>query len=131
MRTHTALAALLLITASVLQVPALAQANGRAQLRLVVVDQTRAVVPAATVTIFTLDGNPGITVTADEKGVATFPTLPVGMAEVVARFPGFTPYIEKTTLKTGANAQTVTLRLAPFVEAVTVTATPPADAAGS
>jgi hypothetical protein len=110
MRIHTALAALLLLTASLLQGPALAQAKAPAQLRLLVVDQTNAVLPGATVTIYTLDGNPGITATADEKGVAIFPAMPVGMAQIHARFAGFAPYIEKTTLQRGDNSQTVTLR---------------------
>lgn len=109
MRIHTAFTALLLLTASLLEVPALAQADVHAQLRLLVVDQTNTAVPAATVTIYTLDGNPGVTVTADEKGVAVFPVLPIGMAQIHARFPGFAPYIEKTTLQRGDNQQTVTL----------------------
>jgi hypothetical protein len=109
MRIHTALAALLFLTASLLQGPAFAQAKAPAQLRLLVVDQTDAAVPGATVTIYTLDGNPGITVTADERGVALFPALPAGMAQIHARFAGLAPYIEKTTLQDGDNAQTVTL----------------------
>ena len=109
MRIHTALATLLLLTASLLPVPASAQAGAPARLRLLVVDQTNAAVPAATVTIYTLDGNPALTVKADEKGVALFPALPVGMAEIHARVPGLAPYIEKTTLGRGDNTQTVTL----------------------
>jgi hypothetical protein len=110
MRINTALAALaVLLTGSLLQVPAFAQAETRPQLRLVIVDQANAVIPAATVTVYTVDGNPGLTVTADEKGVATFPTLPVGMTQIHARFPGHAPYIEATTLKRGDNAMTLTL----------------------
>ncbi|HEX5107424.1 MAG TPA: carboxypeptidase-like regulatory domain-containing protein [Vicinamibacterales bacterium] len=109
MRIHTALAALLL-TASLLPVAASAQAGAPARLQLVVVDQTNVPVPAATVTIFTLDGNPAVTVKTDEKGVAQFPALPVGLAEIYARVPGRVPYIEKTTLQRGDNTQTVTLQ---------------------
>lgn len=110
MRTHTALAALLILTASVLQLPALAHGGDtRARLRLFVVDETSSALPAATVTIYTLDGNPGITVTADENGVAVFRSLPAGKAQLHARLPGFTPYIEVTSLQGGQNAQTVTL----------------------
>jgi hypothetical protein len=123
MRTHTALAALLLVTAFTLQVP-FARAGTHAQLRLLVVDQTNAPLPAATVTVYTLDGNPGVTVTADEKGVAVFHALPTGMTQIHAQFPGFARHVGKATLQRGQNAQTVTLRIAPFQEKVTVTATP-------
>jgi hypothetical protein len=109
MRIHTAFAALLLVTASLAQVPASAQATAPAQLRLLVVDQNNAALPGAWVTIFTLDGNPGATAIADAKGVATFPALPVGLAEVYARRYGLAPYIETTRLKNGSNTQTVTL----------------------
>jgi hypothetical protein len=108
---HTALIALVLLTASLLQAPAFAQADTRSQLRLRLVDEAHAALPAATVTIFTMDGNLGVTATADEKGVAVFPDLPVGVAQIYARVSGYTPYIEGTTLRRGENAQTVTLRL--------------------
>ena len=109
MRTYTALAALLLLTASFFQTPVLAKAAPRAQLRLVVVDQNQDVVRNATVTVFTLDGNLGVTATADEKGVVVFPDLPAGMAQIYARTPGHAPFIEKATLRRGENAQTATL----------------------
>jgi hypothetical protein len=109
MRIHTALAALLVVAAASFDVPASAQAASRAQLRLVVVDEGNAALPNAKVTIFTLDGNLGTTVTADEKGVAVFPDLPVGLAEIYATVPGFGPYIDKATLRGGSNAQTLTL----------------------
>jgi hypothetical protein len=105
MRTFTALATLLLTAASLFSTPALAENEGRARLRLVVVDQHNAALPNAAVTIFTLDGNLGTTVTADDKGVAVFPNLPVGMAEIYARAEGHAPFIEKTTLKAGENDQ--------------------------
>ena len=92
-----------------IQAPATAQTETRAQLRLLVVDRANVPLPSATVTLFTLDGNPGVTVTADEKGVALFPATAVGLAEIVARHPGHSPYIEKATLKAGSNAETVTL----------------------
>ena len=112
MRIKIALASLLLAMASLAQVPMLADAHSHAQLRLLVVDQNNAALPHATVTIYTLDGNPGVTVTADEKGVATFSPVAVGVAEIVAKSKGFSPYIDKTTLKPGENTQTVTLRAA-------------------
>ena len=110
MRFHAALAALLLPGFLLFQVPAGAQTRTDAQLRLLVVDQNNVVLPSATVTLFTLDGNPGVTVTADAKGEAVFPATAVGMAEIVARHPGHAPYIDKTTLKAGKNVQTISLR---------------------
>jgi hypothetical protein len=94
-----------------LQVPASAEnsADARAHLRLVVVDDTNSAVPAATVSVFTIDGNPGVTVTADEKGVAEFSSLPAGMVQIWARFPGLSPYIEKAKLERGENTQKVVL----------------------
>jgi Carboxypeptidase regulatory-like domain len=128
MRTYTALATVALLAASLVQTPLAAQArSSAAELRLRVVDQTGAVLPQATVTIYTLDGNPGITVTADEHGVASFRALPSGLSEIVARFPGFTPYIEGAKLKPGKNQATVALRLAPVTELVSVTATAEAE----
>jgi hypothetical protein len=110
MRTKSLLAMLALVAASGLQMPARAEAPARAQLRLFVADETRTALSGAAVTVFTLDGNPGITVTADEKGVATFPDLPVGLVEIYARRAGHAPYIEATRLQVGENAQTATLQ---------------------
>ena len=127
MRIHTALVAAALITASMLQLPATAQAGSRAKLQLRVVDQTNAVLPHATVTIYTLDGKPGVTATADEKGMVVFPAVATGTTQIVAKFPGFTNSVEKATLKAGTNVQTVKLHLAPLSERVTVRATPSAN----
>jgi hypothetical protein len=109
MRLTTALAAALLTLATLSQVPALASDTARAQLRLVIVDGTNAAIPAATVTIYTLDGNPATIVTANEYGVATFPALPLGMAQIFVKSQGFSPFIDKTTLEGGQQAQTITL----------------------
>ena len=108
MRIHTAIAALALVATALLQTPS-AQSETRARLRLFVVDETHAAVPGATVTIFTLDGKLGTSVTADDKGVAVFPDLPVGLSEIYARTSGYTPYIEAARLRAGANDQTATL----------------------
>jgi len=109
MRTLTALAALLFVAASAQQVPASAHANTSCQLQLLVVDQANVPVPNATVTVYTLDGNPGVTAKADANGKVVFPKLGSGMAQVVARASGYESYIAKTTLETGQNAQTVKL----------------------
>ena len=124
MRTTLALAALL-IAASLNAAPASAEARPQATLRLTIVDQTNAVLPHAVVTIYTLDGNPGVRATADEHGVVFLPAIAAGLTQIVASHPGFAPALEKTTLKAGANAGTVRLDLAPVVEKVTVSATDP------
>ena len=118
MRLTHALAALLLIAP--LTVSAASAETSPATLRLVVVDQTNAVLPHATVSIYTLDGNPGVRATADEHGVVYLPSVAAGLTQIVASFPGFSPSLEKTTLKAGDNRGTVKLHLAPVVEKVTV-----------
>src|SRR5687767_1980221 len=123
MRTTLALAALLLIAP--LSLPtASADTPAPATLRLIVVDQTNAVLPHAAVTVYTLDGNPGVRATADENGVVYIPSVAPGLAQIVASYPGFAPALEKTTLKTGPNDGRVKLHLAPVIEKVTVTAVP-------
>jgi hypothetical protein len=68
------------------------------------------------VTVFTLDGNPGVTATADRNGVVVFETLPAGLTQIYARTTGYAPFIEKTTLRRGKNAQTVSLQAVAEVE---------------
>lgn len=92
-----------------LQVPAFAESEPRAQLHLVVVDETNAALPAAAVTIYTTDGTPGIDVIADDKGVVVVPSLPVGFAQIYARFPDHRSSAEAATLERGRNVLTVTL----------------------
>ena len=104
-------AAALLASLSALQIPALAQNDGPAQLRLTIVDETNAPLPNATVTVFTIYGPR--TVNTDQKGVVVFANLP---AEVTtqwwARTPGNLSSAEATRLKPGENKQTVTLHAA-------------------
>jgi hypothetical protein len=109
MRTHTALAALLFAVASVLQVPAFAHPDASSQLQLRVVDRANLPLSSATVTVYTLDGNPGVTAKTDAEGKVVFTKLGSGMAQVVARANGYSVYIEKTTLQAGENMQTVKL----------------------
>jgi hypothetical protein len=122
MRTTLALATLLLVAPMTLPV-ATAEPLTRTTLRLVVVDETNAVLPSATVTVYTLDGKPGVRATADEYGVVYVPEIAPGLTQIVASYPGFSPALEKTTLEAGENAQVVKLQLAPVVEKVTVRAT--------
>ena len=112
MRTHTALAAVLLITASLLPMKATAEGEPSASLRVTVADATQRVVPGAKVTIYTVDGNPGVTVTADEKGVATFARVSAGLTQIVAQSTGHAFYAEATRLVPGTNQYRVTLRAA-------------------
>ena len=107
MRTHTALAALLFVVASVLQVPASAHPSASSRLQLVVVDQANAPLVGTTVAVYTLDGTPGVTAKTDAAGKVVFPKLSDGMAQVVVKAVGFVPHIEKTILEPGENTQTV------------------------
>jgi hypothetical protein len=92
--------------------PAFAQQSATAptQLRLVVVDQTGAGIPAATVTVKPATGEP-IVFESDEHGVAASPALTAETVTVHVEFPGFTPFEAPLTLKRGANNQTVTLEI--------------------
>src|SRR5690349_9297159 len=105
MTTHTAFAALLIAgllgTASFAPVPASAEAARTAQLRLRVVDSRNTVLPGAKVTVYTLDGKPGVTVVADANGVASFPEVGTGLTQVVATSGRFATTIEKMTLQSG------------------------------
>ena len=113
MRIKTALASVVLMTtACVFQAFPFAEATAPAQLRLIVVNQQNAALPHAKVTIYTLDGKPGVTVTADEKGVALFPAVSAGLTEIVAKSFGFSAYIDKTIVQPGTNTRTVMLHVA-------------------
>lgn len=109
MRTHTAFAALLVLTVAVLQVPAFAESEPKAHLRLTVVDETQTPVPAAKVTVYTTDGRPGIDLTADQKGEITLGGLPTGFAQIYARDAHRGSYAEAHTLTRGRNVLTVAL----------------------
>jgi len=117
--TRAALALAALCIAS----PALAQAppasNAPAQLRVVVLDQTGAGIPAAVVTV-TAAGAAPVKIVADEKGVATIPALPAAAAQLHVEAGGFTSRDVPVTLRRGANNQTVTLNIEGFQEQVVV-----------
>jgi hypothetical protein len=102
--------------------PAFAQtAATQSQLRLVVVDQTGAGIPAATVTVKPASGEPVVFV-SDEKGVASSPDLAPGAVTVQVEFPGFLPFEAPLTLRRGAMNETVTLEIEGFTQEVVVTA---------
>ena len=109
MRMKMIAAAAILASFSVLQTPALAQNDGRAQLRLTIVDETNVPLPNATVTVFTMYGPR--TVNADAKGVVVLADLPAAMTQWWARTRGLSN-ADATRLKPGDNTQTLTLHTA-------------------
>jgi hypothetical protein len=109
MRTHTAFAALLALTVSILQVPAFAESEPKAHLRLTVTDVANVPVPAAKVTVYTTDGRPGIDLTADQKGEIALGALPTGFVQIYARDASRGSYAEAHTLQRGPNVLSVTL----------------------
>jgi len=98
---------------------AFAQNANQAQLRVIVVDQTGAGIPAATVTVTPSAGQP-LVVTADERGLVTVPALAPGAVTLHVEFPGFEAFDQPVTLRRGQNNQTVTLTIAGFQEEVVV-----------
>ena len=117
MRLTHALAALLLVAPVCL--PTASAETPQATLRLLVVDQTNAVLPHATVSIYTLDGQPGVRATADEHGIVI--CRPWRRAHADRRqLPRLLAVARKGDAEGGDNLETVKLRLAPVVEKVTV-----------
>src|SRR5262245_8610967 len=84
------------------------------QLRLTIVDQTGAGIPAATVVVTPATGD-AVTFVADEHGVATSALNP-GTVNVQVEFPGFLPFEAPLTLRRGAMNETVTLKIEGFKE---------------
>ena len=89
----------------------LAEPARAAQFQVQVVDGRNTSLAGASVTIYTLDGNPGVTATADAKGVARFESVSPGLAQVVVRSDRFAPSLDKVTLVAGDNTRTVRLHL--------------------
>src|SRR6186997_1812512 len=99
--------------------PVYAQNANQTQLRLVVVDETGAGIPQATIVVTPPAGEP-VTFATDERGLAVSPTLAVGTVQLHVEFPGFEPFESQLTLRRGAMNQTVTLKIAGFQEEVVV-----------
>jgi hypothetical protein len=115
---HLLLAAFAVLAAS----PVAAQSSAsQTQLRLVIVDQTGAGIPAATVTVTPPAGEP-VVFTSDEHGVAAAPPLAAGPVTVQVEFPGFLPFDAPLTLRRGAMNETVTLAIEGFKEEIAVSA---------
>ena len=110
--------------------PAEAQTSPPAQLRVTVVDQTGASIPAARVVVTTTDGA-AAEGRADQRGQITLPSLPVGEVRLHIESDGFSPYDATVTLRRGNNNQTVTLGIAGLQEEVVVNDTPNDDARGN
>jgi hypothetical protein len=100
------------------QPQAAAQGN-TTELRVVIVDETGAGIPAATVTVTPASGEP-VTFMGDERGRAISPALPAGAVTVVIDYPGFEPYSAPLTLRRGTMDQTITLKIAGLSEEVVV-----------
>src|SRR3954467_6541079 len=88
--------------------PVFAQSASVAQLHLVVVDQTGAGIPAATITLTPAGGGTPVNGVSDERGVAELANAPVGTATLHVEFPGFLPTEQQLVLKRGSNNQNVT-----------------------
>jgi hypothetical protein len=109
-----------------LAVPVYAQNANQTQLRLVVVDETGAGIPNATIIVTPANGN-AVTFTSDERGLASSPNLPSGTAKLHVEFEGFQPFEEPINLRRGAMNQTVTLKIAGVQEEVVVNDTTALD----
>ena len=118
---------LLALLALLVAAPLSAQnANNQTQLRLVVVDETGAGIPQATITVTPAAGE-AVTFTSDDRGLAMSPPLATGNVHLHVEFPGFEPYEGQLTLRRGAVNQTVTLKIAGFQEEVVVNDTAATD----
>ncbi len=101
------IAAAVLTSFALLTTPALAQTVAtQAELRLTVVDESKAPVPNAVVTVYTIHGPR--TVKADDKGVVVITQLPAELTQVSARTPELAN-AEAAKLTPGVNKQTLTL----------------------
>jgi hypothetical protein len=117
---------LTILVALLIAAPAFAQSGATAQLHLVIVDETNAGIPSATITVTPRNGSP-ITVMSDEHGVATVPTVAAGAVQLHVEFLGFDTVDEQVTLKRGSNNHTVTMKVAGLQDQVVVSTTAVAD----
>jgi hypothetical protein len=113
------------IVAGVVLTAVPASAQGTASLRVLVQDETRAVLPGATVL---LAGDDGVehTLQVDEQGVASIANLRPGTYTIGASYPGFRPSTQSITLRRGVNQSTLTLVVA-IEEEISVSETDPAE----
>ena len=116
----------LLVLFVLFSLPVYAQNTNQAQVRLVVVDETGAGIPNATI-IMTPAAGVAVTFSTDEHGVATSPSMLTGNVTLHVEFEGFQPYEAPLTLRRGAMNQTVTLKIAGVQEEVVVSDTTATD----
>jgi hypothetical protein len=100
--------------------PAAAQQANSTELRIVIVDETGAGIPAVTVTVTPASTGQPVSFTGDDRGRAISPALPPGPVTIAVDYPGFVPYSAPLTLRTGAVNQTITLKVAGVAEEVVV-----------
>ena len=105
-------------------------ASQQAQLRVTVVDQTGAGLPAATVSVTPVGGAASDAV-ADDHGQLTLQSLTPGPVAIHAEFPGFVPFDGTATLRRGSNNQEVTLAIAGVQEEVVVSDSSADDTRGN
>jgi hypothetical protein len=91
-----------------------------------VYDQSRAVLPGATVTATNTETNQSRETVAEANGRFVIPALPPGVYRVKAELPGFAPHTEEdVVLQLGAELELqLTLHLATFEQQVAVAAAP-------
>ena len=129
--TRAAVALVVLSIASPVLAQAPSPAAAPAQLRVVVLDQTGAGIPAAVVTV-TAPGAAPVKVVADERGIASISSLRAAAVQLHVEAAGFVSRDLPLTLRRGANNQDVTLTIEGFQEQVLVDdAAATAQASGS
>ena len=116
----------LLVLFVLISLPVYAQNANQTQLRLVVVDESGAGIPSATIIVTPASGN-AVTFTTDERGVASSPSVAAGNAKLHVEFEGFEPYDGALNLRRGAMNQTITLKIAGLQEEVVVNDTTALD----
>jgi hypothetical protein len=109
-----------------LSLPVYAQNANQSQLRLVVIDETGAGIPGATIIVTPASGT-AVTFSTDQRGVASSPSLSIGNARLHVEFDGFAPYDGTLNLRRGATNQTVTLKIAGLQEELVVNDTTALD----
>ena len=113
-----------------------AQTDRNGTLLVTVVDETRAVLPGANVTLAGTEAATktaaALTAATNQQGQATFPNLPPGRYSVAAEFPGFqTRTLPDIRVRTGENKQAVMLPIDRLQSDVTVVARPAGRRVGS
>jgi hypothetical protein len=121
----TRLAALLCLFAVAVPAPGRAEDQSRGRLVVTVVDQTNAVIPAASVVVEQEETGSGLPVSASAAtsgvGVAVVDGLPDGRYTVTIRFAGFEPTVLREVRVRGRDTRLrATLKIAKLDEAVTV-----------